>query len=52
MSAPTKVTAADFDQVVLKSSTPVLVDFWLNGAGHAAQSLPYSMISLLNMAIS
>ena len=28
MSAPTKVTAADFDQVVLKSSTPVLVDFW------------------------
>ena len=28
MSAPTKVTAADFDQVVLKSNTPVLVDFW------------------------
>ena len=28
MSAPTKVTAADFYQIVLKSSIPVLVDFW------------------------
>ena len=33
MSAPTKVTAADFDQVVLKSSTPVLVDFWAEWCG-------------------
>ena len=33
MSAPTKVTAADFDQVVLKSNTPVLVDFWAEWCG-------------------
>ena len=33
MSAPSKVTAADFDQVVLKSSTPVLVDFWAEWCG-------------------
>ena len=33
MSAPTKVTAADFDQVVLKSSNPVLVDFWAEWCG-------------------
>ncbi len=33
MSAPTKVTSADFDQVVLKSSTPVLVDFWAEWCG-------------------
>ena len=33
MSAPTKVTAADFDAVVLKSSTPVLVDFWAEWCG-------------------
>jgi thioredoxin 1 len=33
MSAPPKVTAADFDQVVLKSSTPVLVDFWAEWCG-------------------
>ena len=33
MSAPTKVTAADFDQIVLKSSIPVLVDFWAEWCG-------------------
>ena len=33
MSAPTKVTAADFDQVVLKSNIPVLVDFWAEWCG-------------------
>ena len=33
MSAPTKVTAADFYQIVLKSSIPVLVDFWAEWCG-------------------
>ena len=33
MSAPVAVTAANFDELVLKSTTPVLVDFWAEWCG-------------------
>ena len=33
MSAATPVTTATFDEVVLKSSTPVLVDVWAEWCG-------------------
>ena len=33
MSNTSPVTAANFDEVVLKSTTPVLVDFWAEWCG-------------------